>query len=361
MPSVAASLALALLSLACWGSWSNASKAAESVSFAVFYLDFSLGVFLVASAGLLLGGGDGGPSLAGGAAVARSNFAAALASGGVFNVANLLLVVAIRSAGLAVAFPVGIGTALVLGTALTYLQDPSGDAVLLGFGVALALGAILAIARAHRAMAQQQQQRQTAVSKAERGAAGAPRAEGASLLGDPAADGAVPRSPVGLCVVAGALMSCWAPLAARARRADDPGQLSAVGTFFVFALAVLLTSPALLCLQRRGIIPRAPGSAAVADEDAGGAGAGDWRARAAGVAGGVVWAVGTLSNLLSGGGIGAALAYAIGQSAPVVATAWGVCYFKEFENAPAEARRDVRAMFALYAGAIVLLAWGGSG
>ena len=160
MPSVAASLALALLSLACWGSWSNASKAAESVSFAVFYLDFSLGVFLVASAGLLLGGGDGGPSLADGAAVARSNFAAALASGGVFNVANLLLVVAIRSAGLAVAFPVGIGTALVLGTSLTYLQDPSGDAALLGLGVALALCAVLAVARAHRAMAQQQQQQQ---------------------------------------------------------------------------------------------------------------------------------------------------------------------------------------------------------
>ena len=39
-----------------------------------------------------------------------------------------LLVVAIRSAGLAVAFPVGIGTALVLGTSLTYgtdLPDPN--------------------------------------------------------------------------------------------------------------------------------------------------------------------------------------------------------------------------------------------
>ena len=108
MPSTAASLALALLSLACWGSWSNASKAAESVGFAVFYLDFSLGVFLVASVGLLLGGGDGGPSLLADAdgAVAFANFTAAFASGGVFNVANLLLVVAIRSAGLAVAFPV---------------------------------------------------------------------------------------------------------------------------------------------------------------------------------------------------------------------------------------------------------------
>ena len=80
-----------------------------------------------------------------------------------------------------------------------------------------------------------------------------------------------------------------------------------------------------------------------------------------GVCGGAVWAAGTLSNLLSGSSIGLALSYAIGQSAPMVATAWGLCYFGEFDGAPARAKRAVGAMFAFYLAAIGLIARGGSG
>ena len=80
-----------------------------------------------------------------------------------------------------------------------------------------------------------------------------------------------------------------------------------------------------------------------------------------GLLGGGVWAVGTLSNLVSGASIGLALSYAIGQAAPMVATAWGLLYFGEFDDAPVDARRDIALMFVLYAGAIGLIAHGGSG
>lgn len=138
-PSFGVSLGLALFSLACWGSWSNAPKAARDVPFAVFYLDFSCGVGLVVALALaalgdgsLLATDDGvrtdngarGAAAAaaaddGGASDLPLRGAAALCAGAAFNLANLLLVVAIRLAGLAVAFPIGIGTALVLDTALT--------------------------------------------------------------------------------------------------------------------------------------------------------------------------------------------------------------------------------------------------
>src|SRR5205823_12089896 len=74
----------------------------------------------------------------------------AIAGGAVFNVANLLLVAAIDIAGLAVAFPVGIGLALVVGVLLNYALAPKGNVLLLFGGVALVLLAIITDAVAYR-------------------------------------------------------------------------------------------------------------------------------------------------------------------------------------------------------------------
>jgi glucose uptake protein len=74
----------------------------------------------------------------------------AKAGGAVFNVANLLLVAAIDIAGLAVAFPVGIGLALVVGVLLNYLLSPRGNPALLFGGVLLVTLAIVLDALAYR-------------------------------------------------------------------------------------------------------------------------------------------------------------------------------------------------------------------
>ena len=50
---------------------------------------------------------------------------------------NLLLVAAIDIAGMAIAFPVGIGVALALGVIVNYVATPLGDPILLFIGVAL--------------------------------------------------------------------------------------------------------------------------------------------------------------------------------------------------------------------------------
>ncbi len=63
----------------------------------------------------------------------------AMAGGAVFNLANLLLVAAISVAGLSVAFPVGIGLALIEGAVLNYIIHPAGHPALVFGGVALVL------------------------------------------------------------------------------------------------------------------------------------------------------------------------------------------------------------------------------
>ena len=60
---------------------------------------------------------------------------------------HILLVIAIDLAGLAVAFPIGIGLALVLGVVQTYWFNPKGDPVLLFAGVALVALAIILFLR----------------------------------------------------------------------------------------------------------------------------------------------------------------------------------------------------------------------
>jgi len=68
--------------------------------------------------------------------------------------------------------------------------------------------------------------------------------------------------------------------------------------------------------------------------------------------GGLFWSVGTLFNMISGGVVGFAVSYALGQCAPLVAALWGLLVWKEFKGAPCISFVMLGIMFALYAGAI---------
>ena len=72
-----------------------------------------------------------------------ASIVSALLGGAIFNLANILLVAAIEIAGMAVAFPVGIGLALIIGVIVNYLAAPVGNIVLLAAGVVLVTLAII--------------------------------------------------------------------------------------------------------------------------------------------------------------------------------------------------------------------------
>ena len=138
--SLSIALLMMITSAVCWGSWANTYKGVKGYRFELFYWDYAVGIFLVSLVLALTMGSTGhDPSsfLNNVRAADTSNIINALIGGALFNLANLLLVAAIDMAGLAVAFPISIGIALVVGTVLSYVLQPRGNPAFLAFGVAL--------------------------------------------------------------------------------------------------------------------------------------------------------------------------------------------------------------------------------
>jgi glucose uptake protein len=152
---------LLFVSMLCWGSWANTQKmSGRDWPFPLFYWDYALGLVMLSLVfGLTLGsiGELGRPFLAD----LRQGEAPALGSaflgGVIFNIANLLVVAAIDIAGMAIAFPIAIGLALVIGVAVNYIGDAKGDPLLLFTGVALVVVAIVLNALAYRRASRQKQ------------------------------------------------------------------------------------------------------------------------------------------------------------------------------------------------------------
>jgi glucose uptake protein len=239
----------------------------------------------------------------------------------IFNIANLLLVAAIDVAGLAVAFPVGIGLALIVGAVSSYLVRPAGNPLLLFGGVALVTVAIVLDAAAYR--------------KREA------KAQATTTRG------------IVLSLVAGVLMGTFYPLVAAALRGSHG--VPALGPYAVslyFAFGVLLsTIPANLILMAAPLDgkPKVKMS-------------GYWDApiswHVAGLLGGGIWCTGAVANFVASGAhlVGPAVSYSIGQGATMVSACWGVFVWHEFAGAPSSAKRLLLFMFVFFALGLVAVA-----
>ena len=149
----AVTLAFMITSMLCWGSWANTVKLCPGYRFQLFYWDYVIGLIVgVVFRGLTLGsiGQTGQSFIVALSQTSASSIEYAILAGVIFNVANLLLVAAIDIAGLAVAFPVGIGVALVVGAVSSYLIAPAGNKLLLFGGIAFVVAAIVFDAAAYR-------------------------------------------------------------------------------------------------------------------------------------------------------------------------------------------------------------------
>lgn len=135
------------------GSWANTQKlAGREWRFQLYYWDYAIGVLLL---GLILAVTMGSSGAAGrgfASDLAQAGAAAvgsAFLGGVIFNLSNILLVAAIDIAGMAVAFPIGVGLALVLGVITNYVAAPVGNPVLLFAGVGCVIVAIIVDALAY--------------------------------------------------------------------------------------------------------------------------------------------------------------------------------------------------------------------
>jgi glucose uptake protein len=318
-----------IVTMFCWGSWANTLKLTPGYRFQLFYWDYVIG--LIAGAivfGLTLGssGSIGLPFLADISHASSQSILWAIVGGIDFNIANLLLVAAIDIAGLAVAFPIGIGIALVVGAVSSYLLAPKANPWMLFGGVALVALAIVCDAAAYRA---REATKQTPTLR--------------GIL---------------ISLIAGLLMGTFYPFVSKAMAPrvplDDnmshtPGPY-AVSFFFVCGVA-LCALPVNYLLMRKPLDGKAPVSIS-----------GYTQARPSwhlwGIVGGVIWCTGATLNFVASRTaiVGPAVSYSIGQGATMISAAWGVFVWKEFASAPAKAKQLLFWMFVLFLLGLTLVA-----
>ncbi|MGC2402159.1 MAG: GRP family sugar transporter [Acidobacteriaceae bacterium] len=309
----AIALSFMIISMLCWGSWANTIKLCPQYRFQLFYWDYVLGLILGTMVlGMTMGslGQTGRPFLADITASDGHHIGLAVIGGVIFNVANLLLVAAIDIAGLAVAFPVGIGLALVVGAVSNYILAPAGNPLLLFGGIALVVTAIVLDAAAYR------------LREAER--------QKISFRG------------VVISLVAGLLMGCFYPFVSRAMSGDAaPGPYA---TSFFFSLGVgacaLIANSLLMRYPLDGKQPVSITGYAQAQTA--------WHLL--GIAGGLIWCAGAVLNFIASRAniVGPAVSYSIGQGATMISAAWGVFIWHEFSAAPSRAKTLLAWMFAVF-------------
>ncbi|SDM29702.1 GRP family sugar transporter [Siphonobacter aquaeclarae] len=313
-----------LVTMLCWGSWANTQKlASTSWRFELFYWDYVWGILLFSLLLAFTAGSNGteGRSFTDDLAQAtRPNLLSAFWGGIVFNVANIVLVAAIAIAGMSVAFPVGIGIALVLGVIVNYLDRPEGQPGLLFGGVALVSMAIWLNARAYRSLA---------------GRTGGVSARG--LL---------------LSVVAGVAMGFFYKYVAAAMATDfahpEAGKLTPYTALVLFALGIAASNMLINTYLIYKPVTGAPSSYAAYFRGSG-------RDHLMGIFGGMIWTLGMALSILASDKAGPAISYGLGQGATIVAAIWGIYIWKEFREAPPSTGRLLKVMLLLYAVGLGLL------
>lgn len=311
-------LIMTILSTICWGSFANTYKLTKNYRFELYYWDYAAGIFLISLAlavtmGSIRGGDTAFPANLRDAA--PLNMLWATIGGFIFNIANVLLIAGIEIVGLAIAFPISIGIALVEGVVLSYALQPKGNAALLGSGVAMAVLAVILIGLAY--------------GQLQRG------------------NRTVSRKGVVICVISGLLMGTFAPFVTRAMTAAHPLTPYSVAVFFTLG-AVICCFVFNTILMRRPLIGEPVGFAGYSAAPA--------SYHALGFLGGAIWGIGTVFNFVAASLVGVAISYAIGQASPMIAALWGVFVWREFRGSSAMAKLYLVGMFVAYVLALVLIA-----
>lgn len=314
---------LCIVTMLGWGSWANTQKLAgkEKWPFQLYYWDYAVGVLLFSLLFAFTAGsmGEGGQSaLANFGAASSGPIGTAMLSGASFNLANVLLVVAIDAAGMSVAFPLGVGLALVIGTVTSYIATPRGNPTFLSIGVALVVFAMLFSAAASSSM-----------NKA---------AKRASLRG------------ILFAVAAGCLMGLFYPQLISAISPDFntaliiPGKLTPYTAGVLFAAGLLLSNFVINTVFIR-----------LAGLSYGDYFRGSAKLHSLGILGGAIWMLALSVNVIASGVAGPAPSYALGQGATLIAAIWGVFIWREFRGAPRRAYILIALMFACYASGLLLV------
>ncbi len=314
-----------VITMFCWGSWANTTKlTTTNWRFELLYWDYGFGILittLVIAFTLGSNGTEGRAFIADIRQAETGNLLSAFAGGIVFNLANILVVAAIGIAGMSVAFPVGIGIALVLGVIVNYISNPQGNAVLIFGGVALIVLAIVLNAAAYKKL-----KSQSAVKGSQKG-----------LM---------------LAVAGGCLMGLFYKYVAVSMVTNfnmpEAGKLTPYTALVIFAVGIVISNFVFNTLQMKR--PFAGAAISFADYFNG-----KTKDHLIGILGGVIWSIGMSLNIIASGKAGPAISYGLGQGATVVAALWGIYVWKEFDQAPPGTKSMLNIMLLLYIAGLAMI------
>ncbi len=327
VPSVSVAFVMVFITMLCWGSWANTMKKCGNWRFEGYYWDFTLSL---ATTLFLLAFGLGSVTSTGWSpadfldSLINTNPKSstwAIFAGAVLGIGNIFFIAAISLAGIAIAFPLAIGLAIVVGSTLAYFTNPSttSNPTYLFIGLFLVILAVLANAKAYQIK------------------------EGGAQRGKYLKRGIV------ISIICGVLISLYAfPL----NYAFKEGLTSYSAAVFVGAGFLLGTLVVLPILMRKPLLPNQP-SIGIAEY---------LRAKPSwhfwAILGGIVWAIGTTFNLVvsSQPKFSVAIAYTLGQCATMVGALWGIFVWKEFKGSSSKANIYLGLMFVLFIVGIISLA-----
>ncbi|MBN2813494.1 MAG: multidrug DMT transporter permease [Bacteroidales bacterium] len=315
---------LCIITMLCWGSWANTQKlASKKWAFQLFYWDYSLGVLLFSILLAFTAGssGDAGRSFVEDLVQADfRSFGMAFLGGVVFNLANILLVIAIAIAGMAVAFPLGIGLALIIGVIANYSANPLGNPYLLFGGVVLIMLAILFDAMAYGKKAK-----------------GVNRSSAKGIV---------------ISIVGGVLMGFFYRFVADSISTDfalpEPGKYTPYTATVVFAVGLFLSN----FIWNTVAMYRPISGERVTYGNY--FKPGNPKLHLIGILGGVIWSLGMSLNILASGQAGFAISYGLGQGATLIAALWGVFIWKEFAGTKG-VKGLLLLMFFLYLAGLITI------
>jgi glucose uptake protein len=307
-----------IITMLCWGSWANMQKATTgSWPFQYFYWDYAIGVLIITFISAITLGNHGSIGRGFLSDLSQANFSMLLLAfigGSVFNLANILLVAAIDIAGMAVAFPVAIGLALVLGVILNYIASPVGSMLLLSTGVFCVIIAIILDAKAYKTLQ-------------------------AHLTGKAVKFGLM------IALISGVLMGTFYYFVAASMVTNfshpEQGKLTPYSAGLVFSVGLFISNFIINTWMMKKPLTGSP--LKINDYFNG-----CFINHFYGVIAGIIWGIGIVLNFIAAGTAGPAISYGLGQGATMVAALWGVMVWKEFKQAPVHANYLLKSMFIFY-------------
>ncbi|MHC1733936.1 MAG: multidrug DMT transporter permease [Bacteroidales bacterium] len=318
-----------IVTMLCWGSWGNTQKlASQKWPFQLFYWDYVLGVLLFSLLMAFTMGsiGESGRGFINDIMQADSkSMGSAFLGGIIFNFANILLVIAINVSGLAVAFPVGIGLALIIGVFVNYIAVPSGNPLLIFAGVLLIVIAIVIDALIYKRIPTDGEKNKSL---------------GKGLL---------------FSVLAGVSMGFFYRFVAAGMSLDyanpEVGKMTPYTAVVIFSVGILASN--FLWNSINMYFPFSGSKTTYSQYFS----LGTPKLHLVGILGGAIWCLGMLFNILAAEKASFAISYGLGQGATMVSAAWGVFVWKEFREAKGAStvRAMTTAMFVLFITGLALI------